>query len=101
MSRTIGNQATTAVVTKTASSASRSKLVDANPSRVGLSIRNNSTAILSIYLGLPGGSEEVAAQLGPTATGIDPTWDCPVNYTGPVSFQHASANGFVFTTEYE
>lgn len=100
MSRAIGNQAGVGVVTKTAASASRVALVAANSSRVGLTIRNNSTAVLTVYLGLPGDAVEGAVQLAPTASGVDSTWTCPVNYTGPVSGQWASANGFAFTTEY-
>lgn len=100
MSRAIGNQAEVGVVTKVASSASRIALVADNNSRVGLTIRNNSTAVLTIFLGLAGGTEEGTVQIGPTASGLDPVWTCPVNYTGPISGQWAAANGFAFVTEY-
>lgn len=100
MSRAIGNMAEAGVVTKTASSASRVLLVADNNSRVGLTVRNNSTAVLTIFLGLAGGTEEGTVTIAPTASGVDAEWRCPVNYTGPVSGQWASANGFAYTTEY-
>lgn len=100
MSRVIGNQAEVGVVTKVASSGSRVLLVAANKSRAGLTVRNNSTAVLTIFLGLAAGAEEGTVTIAPTATGVDAVWTCPVNYTGPVSGQWASANGFAYTTEY-
>ncbi|RWP84760.1 MAG: hypothetical protein EOR11_20075 [Mesorhizobium sp.] len=100
MSRAIGNQAEVGVVAKTISAATRTLLVADNNSRVGLTVRNNSTAVLTIFLGLAAGTEEGTVTIAPTATGVDSTWVCPVNYTGPVSGQWASANGFAYTTEF-
>jgi hypothetical protein len=98
--RTIGNQAEVGVVTKTVSSASKVLLVAANKSRIGLTVRNNSTAVLTLFLGLAAGAEEGTVTIAPTATGVDALWVCPVDYTGPLSGQWASANGFAYTTEY-
>jgi hypothetical protein len=101
MSRAIGNESGVGVVTKTASATARTLLVAASESRVGLTVRNNSTAVLTIYLGLAAGSEEGTVTIAPTATGVDAVWVCPVNYVGPVSGSWASANGFAYTTEYK
>ena len=82
-----------------ADTTSSTTLAVGNPARLGLSIVNNSSAILWILCSesLPAANDQYTAMLMPGAM-----WECPVRYTGSVLgiWSEDTSTGLALVTEY-
>lgn len=87
--------AATATVTSVSSSASNVTLKAANTSRLGLSVYNNSTAILYLKCGTTATSADYTVEMSP-----EDYWEAPYGYVGNVDGIWASANGAALVTEF-
>lgn len=70
-----------------------------NPSRLGATIYNNSTAILYVKLGNAASSTSFTVALAALTGGIGGYYEVPYGYTGPVAGAWASANGVALVVE--
>lgn len=84
----------TSSVTQVASSATNVTLKASNASRRGLSVHNDSTAILFLKLGATASATSYTVKMAANAH-----YEVPFNYTGVVDGIWASANGNAYVTE--
>ena len=87
--------AASATVTSVTSSASSVTILAANTSRLGMSVYNNSTAILYVKDGATASATDFTVEMAP-----EDYWEAPYGYTGRLDGIWASANGAALVTEY-
>ena len=86
---------TAAAVTAVASATSNQTLIQANAVRFGVSIYNDSTAILYVKCGANASTSSYTVQIG-----SQQYWETPFNYAGQVDGVWGAANGNALVTEY-
>jgi len=97
--RMLSRQSFVAEKTVVTSSATTVQLVDANPSRVGLSIFNDSTAILS--LAATDDATEIDTKGADINIAAGGYFEVPGNWCGPIYGKWASVNGNARIKEYK
>lgn len=93
-------QSGTALPSSVASTTAAQLLIPANPDRFGVSITNNSTALLYIMCG-PQGANVSATVLTAILAASGGYWESPFNFYGEIHGVWASANGVANVTEYK
>lgn len=95
------NPALVGTVSKVPSSATVVELLPADPSRIGASISNDSTAVLTIRLGAGDASQtDYTVKLAAVTNGVPGYFELPYDFKGRVSGLWASANGGAVITDY-
>ncbi|WP_269929972.1 hypothetical protein [Aminobacter sp. HY435] len=97
--RQVAVQANVGAVSVVASSATLVTLLAANRNRLGAVITNDSTAVLTIKLGVGASQSDYTVKLAPSATGVPASYELPFGYVGVVTGLWASANGDAKVTE--
>lgn len=95
------NPARVGTVTKVSSLTTVQTLLPADDSRIGASISNDSTAVLTLRLGDADASQtDYTVKLAAITNGVPGYFELPYDFKGRVSGLWASANGGAVITDY-